>query len=84
MRVVVLLVVLPLRMARDALVVAGRVLRHAVLRPAGRALAWLGRAALVRPCAALWRRVLVPAGRAPARLGTGWSSWRAAGCTGGS
>ncbi|MEV6111372.1 hypothetical protein AB0L59_02375 [Streptomyces sp. NPDC052109] len=70
LRIVVLVLVVPVRMAWDALVVAGRVLRDTVLRPAGRALLWAGKALFVRPFAGLWRHVLVPGGRALGRLGT--------------
>ncbi|MBG0855295.1 hypothetical protein I2W78_26460 [Streptomyces spinoverrucosus] len=68
-RIVMLVVVLPVRMAWDALVVAGRFLDDAVLRPVGRGLLWFGRAVFVWPFVALWRWVLVPAGRALAWLG---------------
>jgi len=67
-RIVALVLVLPVRMVWDALVVVGRVLRDTVLRPLGRALAWLGKALFVWPFVALWRWVLVPAGRAVAWL----------------
>ncbi|MGQ4474277.1 hypothetical protein ACN6K6_000154 [Streptomyces violaceoruber] len=66
-RVVVLVLVVPVRMVWDALVVAGRFLRDAVLRPVGRALAWLGRAVFVWPLVGLWRYVLVPLAK-----GVGW------------
>ncbi|MPY44017.1 hypothetical protein FNH04_30190, partial [Streptomyces phyllanthi] len=42
-RIVVLVLVVPVRMAWDALVVGGRFLRDAALRPLGRALLWVGR-----------------------------------------
>lgn len=61
-RIVALVVVLPLRMAWDALTVAGRAL--------GRAGGWLGRVLVVAPAPALWRYVLVPAGRA-----VPWRGW---------
>ncbi|MEV5320429.1 hypothetical protein AB0K92_22725 [Streptomyces sp. NPDC052687] len=67
-RIVALVVVLPVRMVWDVLVVVGRVLRDTVLRPLGRALAWVGKALFVWPFVALWRWVLVPAGRAVAWL----------------
>ncbi|MFF0585580.1 hypothetical protein ACFYWD_06385 [Streptomyces sp. NPDC003781] len=66
-RIVVLVLVVPVRMVWDALVVAGRFLRDAVLRPVGRALAWLGRAVFVWPLVGLWRYVLVPLAK-----GVGW------------
>ncbi|MFD7325713.1 hypothetical protein ACFV9D_32325 [Streptomyces sp. NPDC059875] len=59
-RIVVLLVVVPVRMVWDALVVCARAVDRVLLRPAGRALAWLGRALFVRPWVWLWRRVVVP------------------------
>ncbi|MGW2643339.1 hypothetical protein ACWC2T_00190 [Streptomyces sp. NPDC001393] len=70
LRIVVLVLVVPVRMAWDALVVTGRFLRDTVLRPLGRALLWLGTALFVWPLVGLWRHVLVPVGRALARLAT--------------
>ncbi|MFG3204798.1 hypothetical protein [Streptomyces sp. NPDC048192] len=70
LRIVVLVLVVPVRMAWDALAVTGRLVRDAVLRPAGRALLRAGEVLCVRPLAALWRHVLVPAGRALSWLGT--------------
>ncbi|WP_203588177.1 hypothetical protein [Actinospica acidiphila] len=69
-RIVVLVLVVPVRMVWDALVVAGRFLHGRVLRPVGRALAWVGRAVFVWPFVALWRWVLVPLGVALRWLGT--------------
>ncbi|MFD5283838.1 hypothetical protein [Streptomyces rubrogriseus] len=66
-RIVVLVLVVPVRMVWDALVVAGRFLRDTVLRPVGRALTWLGRALFVWPLVGLWRYVLVPLAK-----GVGW------------
>ncbi|MFI6205071.1 hypothetical protein ACIBAI_01545 [Streptomyces sp. NPDC051041] len=68
-RIVVLVLVVPVRMVWDALAAGGRFLYGAVLTPLGRALRWAGRAVFVWPFAGLWRYVLVPAGRALARLG---------------
>jgi hypothetical protein len=68
-RIVVLVLVVPVRMVWDALVVAGRFLHATVLRPLGRALLWLGRAVFVRPFVGLWRYVVVPLAKALARLG---------------
>ncbi|MER6354593.1 hypothetical protein ABT186_22900 [Streptomyces sp. NPDC001634] len=68
-RIVVLVLVVPVRMVWDALVVCGRFLRDTVLRPVGRALLLVGRAVFVWPWVMLWRYVLVPLGRGVARLG---------------
>ncbi|MGW4228157.1 hypothetical protein ACWEF9_02535 [Streptomyces sp. NPDC004980] len=74
-RIVVLVLVLPVRMLRDLTVAGLRVLDRVLLRPLGRALEWLydtvfapaGRAlallahaVLVWPWIGLWRHVLVP------------------------
>ncbi|MEU8472415.1 hypothetical protein AB0F30_31765 [Streptomyces sp. NPDC029006] len=67
-RIVVLVLVVPVRMVWDALVATGRLLRDTVLRPFGRALLWLGRAVFVWPFVGVWRYVMVPAGRALAWL----------------
>ncbi|MFH9858260.1 hypothetical protein [Streptomyces sp. NPDC017202] len=67
-RIVALVLVLPVRMAWDALVVAGRFLNRILLRPLGRALLWLGRVLVVLPLTGLWRYVVVPVGKALARL----------------
>lgn len=68
-RIVALVLVVPVRMAWDALVVAGRFLNDTVLRPLGRALLWLGRAVFVWPFVALWRYLVVPLAKALAWLG---------------
>jgi hypothetical protein len=68
-RIVVLVLVVPVRMMWDALVVGGRFLRDTLLRPLGRALGWVARALFVWPWVALWRYVVLPAGRALALLG---------------
>ncbi|MGC9542713.1 hypothetical protein [Streptomyces sp. UG1] len=68
-RIVVLVLVVPVRMAWDALVVAGRFLNDTVVRPVGRALLWLGRAVFVWPFVVLWRYVVVPAAPGVAWLG---------------
>ncbi|MEU2682018.1 hypothetical protein ABZ638_34630 [Streptomyces sp. NPDC007107] len=74
-RIVVLVLVLPVRMLRDLLVAGGRLLERALLRPlgralewvydqvltpVGRALGWLAVALLVRPWVGLWRYLVVP------------------------
>ncbi|XKK59298.1 hypothetical protein HFP71_24910 [Streptomyces sp. ARC32] len=68
-RIVVLVLVVPVRMVWDALVVVGRFLRDTVLRPVGRALGWLGRALFVWPLVALWRYGVVPLAKGVGRLG---------------
>ncbi|MFB9391319.1 hypothetical protein ACFPM3_00725 [Streptomyces coeruleoprunus] len=62
-RLVVLIVVVPVRMLWDALVVCARALHRSVLRP-------LGRVLFVIPLTWLWRWVLVPVGRGVAWLVT--------------
>lgn len=59
-RIVVLVLVVPVRMVWDALVVAGLFLGDRVFRPVGRAVLWMGRAVFVWPFVGLWRYVLVP------------------------
>ncbi|GAA3072021.1 hypothetical protein [Streptomyces glomeratus] len=68
-RIVVLVLVVPVRMTWDALVAGGRVLRDAVLRLVGRALLWAAWAVFVRPWTMLWRYGLVPLGTGLAWLG---------------
>ncbi|MEU6454162.1 hypothetical protein [Streptomyces sp. NPDC047065] len=68
-RIVALVLVVPVRMAWDVLVVAGRFLRDTVFRPAGRALAWLGRVLFVWPLVGIWRYAVVPVARGVALLG---------------
>lgn len=68
-RIVVLVLVVPVRMVWDALVVGGRFLRDYVLRPVGRALALLAWAVFVWPLVTVWRYVVVPAGKAVGWLG---------------
>ncbi|WP_405582592.1 hypothetical protein [Streptomyces sp. NBC_01092] len=68
-RIVVLVLVVPVRMVWDALVVGGRFLNDTVFRPVGRALLWLGRAVFVWPFVALWRYVVVPVAKGLAWLG---------------
>ncbi|MBT2368339.1 hypothetical protein J7E88_24190 [Streptomyces sp. ISL-10] len=72
LRIVVVLLVVPVRMVWDVLVVCGQALHRMLLRPLGRALAWtgqavlryllipLGKALFVWPWVALWRYVVVP------------------------
>ena len=68
LRIVTLVLVVPVRMAWEALVVAGRFVHGTVLRPLGRALAWLGRVLFVLPLVGLWRYVVVPVAKALAWL----------------
>ncbi|MEV0688736.1 hypothetical protein [Streptomyces sp. NPDC050388] len=68
-RIVVFVLVLPVRMAWDGCVAAVRWLDRAVFRPLGRALWWVGRAVFVWPLVGLWRYGLVPLGKVLARLG---------------
>lgn len=68
-RIVVFVLVVPLRLAWDALAAGGRLLHRSVLRPLGRALSWVGRAVFVWPFLALWRYALVPVGAGLAWLG---------------
>lgn len=60
-RIVVLVVVVPVRMAWDVFVLCARTLHRAVLRP-------LGRLLVVIPLTWLWRHVLTPLGRGLAWL----------------
>ncbi|MEV0091531.1 hypothetical protein [Streptomyces sp. NPDC050738] len=62
-RIVVLLVVLPVRVVWDALSWVGRRLHRYVLTPLGRALGWVAKALFVWPWVALWRYVVVPPAR---------------------
>ncbi|WP_208641508.1 hypothetical protein [Streptomyces africanus] len=68
-RIVVLVLVVPVRMVWDGLVVAGRFLNDVLFRPLGRALLWLGRAVFVWPFVGLWRYVVVPVAKALGWLG---------------
>ncbi|WP_328747479.1 hypothetical protein OHT57_18225 [Streptomyces sp. NBC_00285] len=61
-RIVVLVLVVPVRLMWDALMVVGRFLRDSVLRP-------LWRALVVWPCVALWRYAVVPLAKALGWLG---------------
>ncbi|WP_320773066.1 hypothetical protein [Streptomyces sp. CRN 30] len=70
LRIVMLVLVVPVRMVWDALVVTGRFLGRTVFRPLGRAVGWLARALFVLPLVGLWRYVVVPLARAVGWLGT--------------
>ncbi|MFB7373861.1 hypothetical protein ACFC0D_28870 [Streptomyces sp. NPDC056222] len=83
-RIVVLVVVVPVRLVWDVLVVCGRAVELRVLRPVGRALGWvfrtlvakpvvwLAKALFVWPWVALWRYVLVPVARYGFVVPAGW------------
>ncbi|MCT2590441.1 hypothetical protein LHJ74_11055 [Streptomyces sp. N2-109] len=62
-RIVVLLLVLPVRMAWDALVACGRLLNRVLWQPFARAVGTLWRVLVAEPLAWVWRRVLAPVGR---------------------
>ncbi|MEU4656666.1 hypothetical protein AB0G32_22440 [Streptomyces sp. NPDC023723] len=68
-RIVVFVLVLPVRMVWDALVAAERFLERTVWRPLGRAVVWLLRAVLVWPFVGLWRYAVVPVAKAVGWLG---------------
>ncbi|MFJ6122291.1 hypothetical protein BX257_3256 [Streptomyces sp. 3212.3] len=68
-RIVVFVLVVPVRMLWDALVVGGRFVRGTVLRPVGHALVRVAWAVLVWPWVTVWRYVLVPLGRGVTWLG---------------
>ncbi|MEU6764576.1 hypothetical protein ABZ916_18840 [Streptomyces sp. NPDC046853] len=59
-RIVVLVLVVPVRLVWDALAVCGRFLYLRGLRPVGRAFAWLGRTLIVTPLKWLMERVITP------------------------
>ncbi|MFI6872781.1 hypothetical protein ACIBL6_05005 [Streptomyces sp. NPDC050400] len=62
-RIVVFVVVVPVRLVWDALVAGGRLLHEKVLVPLARGIGWLLYGLLVWPFVALWRYVLAPVGR---------------------
>ncbi|MFF7328774.1 hypothetical protein [Streptomyces sp. NPDC008150] len=68
LRIAVVLLVLPVRLAWDGLVAAGRFARRSVLRPLGRGLLWAARILVGVPLGVLWRYAVVPCGRATAWL----------------
>ncbi|MFI7315893.1 hypothetical protein [Streptomyces venezuelae] len=74
-RIVVLVLVVPVRLVWDALAVCGNFLYRNALRPVGRAvgavLTFLCKAVFVWPWVGLWRYVLVPVGKGLAWLGRG-------------
>ncbi|MGW0034913.1 hypothetical protein ACWDXD_34495 [Streptomyces sp. NPDC003314] len=86
-RIVVLVVVLPVRMVWDVLAATGRLLDRTLLRPTGRGLEWLCRevlapvgrglvwllrAVLVWPWVGLWRYVVVPVARYGIAVPAAW------------
>lgn len=62
-RIVVLVLVLPVRMVWDALVAGARAADRIVLRPLGRALVWLSETLVAVPARWLYAQVLTPLGR---------------------
>ncbi|MFE1175909.1 hypothetical protein ACFW5B_26505, partial [Streptomyces sp. NPDC058773] len=58
-RIVVLVLVVPVRLVWDALAALGRALHRTVLRPFGRGLAWLWHTLVVLPVAWAWRTLVV-------------------------
>ncbi|MFH8343869.1 hypothetical protein [Streptomyces sp. NPDC018045] len=68
-RIVVLVLVVPVRMVWDVLAACGRALHRGVLRPVGRGLARLGRVLVVAPLTWVHRRILTPVGR-----GVAWTA----------
>lgn len=69
-RIVVLVLVLPVRMVWDALVACARAAERALLRPLGRALSWLFHVLVAVPAGWLWAWVLTPLGH-----GLRWLAW---------
>nr|WTB31225.1 hypothetical protein OG781_18575 [Streptomyces sp. NBC_00830] len=61
-RIVVLVIVLPVRMVWDVLVATARAADRVLLRPVGRALAWLCRVLVVIPLVRFYESVLTPLG----------------------
>ncbi|MFH9420880.1 hypothetical protein [Streptomyces sp. NPDC017529] len=61
-RIVVLVLVVPVRMVWDALAACGRALHRGVLRPVRRGLSWLGHVLVVAPLAWVYRWLLTPVG----------------------
>uniref|UniRef100_A0AAU2VWP2 Integral membrane protein n=1 Tax=Streptomyces sp. NBC_00008 TaxID=2903610 RepID=A0AAU2VWP2_9ACTN len=61
-RIVVLVLVLPVRMVWDALVACARAADRTLLRPLGRALSWLFHVLVAVPAGWLWAWVLTPLG----------------------
>ncbi|MGW7490072.1 hypothetical protein [Streptomyces sp. NPDC054786] len=59
LRIVVLVLLVPVRLVWDALTAAGRALQRSVLRPLGRGLAWLWRTLVAVPAAWAWRTLIV-------------------------
>lgn len=62
-RIVVLVLVLPVRMVWDALAACARAVDRTLLPPLGRALSWLFRVLVAAPARRLWEWVLTPVGR---------------------
>ncbi|MGA4949734.1 hypothetical protein ACPCTJ_15695, partial [Streptomyces lydicamycinicus] len=58
-RIVVLVLVVPVRLVWDALAALGRAVHRTALRPLGRGLAWLWHTLVVIPVAWTWRTLVV-------------------------
>ncbi|MGP3772146.1 hypothetical protein ACTWJ8_15050 [Streptomyces sp. SDT5-1] len=69
LRIVMVVVVVPLRLVWDALAAVGRFLGRWLLLPFARAIGWVLYGLLVWPILMLWRYVLAPIGRALLWLG---------------
>ncbi|MFJ2414505.1 hypothetical protein [Streptomyces brevispora] len=74
-RIVVLVLVLPVRMVWDALAVCARAADRTLLRPLGRALSWLFQVLVVVPAHLLWEWVLTPVGHGLRWLATAVLTW---------
>ncbi|RFU86742.1 hypothetical protein DY218_10670 [Streptomyces triticagri] len=59
-RIIVLVLVVPIRMVWDLVASAGRFVGRTLLLPFGRGLAWLGRMLFALPAVFLWQRALKP------------------------
>ncbi len=69
LRIVMVVLVVPLRLVWDALVAVGRFLGRYLLLPLAKAIGWVLYGVFVWPCEMLWRYVLTPIGRGLAWLG---------------
>lgn len=69
LRILMVVLVVPLRLVWDALVAVGRFVGRWLLLPLARAVGWVLYGLLVWPCLMLWRYVLAPVGRGLLWLG---------------